>query len=65
MRAVSTGAVTMPDRLAAPLPDGKSHFFLMPGTITEPAVYGAKLIGLHPSNPAAGRPEVERVAGHG
>jgi ornithine cyclodeaminase len=58
MRAVSGGSATMPDRLAAALPDGESHFFLMPGTIAEPAIYGAKLIGLHPSNPAAGRPSV-------
>lgn len=59
MRAVSQGEVGLPDRLAAPLPDGASHFFVMPGTITEPRVYGAKLIGLHPSNPAAGRPAVQ------
>jgi ornithine cyclodeaminase len=59
MRAVSRGAVGLPDRLAAPLPDGESHFFVMPGTISEPRVYGAKLIGLHPSNPAAGRPAAQ------
>lgn len=59
MRAVSKGAIGIPDRLAAPLPDGESHFFVMPGTLVEPPVYGAKLIGLHPSNPRAGRPAVQ------
>lgn len=59
MRAVSAGGVGTPDRLIAPLPDGESYFFLMPGTLSEPPVYGAKLIGLHPSNPAAGRPTVQ------
>lgn len=61
MRAVSGGAIDMPDRLAAPLPDGASHFFVMPGTLAEPAVYGAKLVGLHPTNPASGRPAVQGV----
>lgn len=59
MRAVSSGAAAMPDRLAAALPDGESHFFVMPGAIAEPDVYGAKVIGLHPSNPPAGRPAVQ------
>jgi ornithine cyclodeaminase len=59
MRAVAAGEVAMPDRLIAPLPDGESYFFLMPGTMSEPPVYGAKLIGLHPANPAAGRLAVQ------
>jgi ornithine cyclodeaminase len=59
MRAVSGGAVGMPDRLATGLPDGTSHFFVMPAAIAAPPVYGAKLIGLHPSNPATGRPAVQ------
>ena len=59
MRAVSGGAVVLPDRLVTALPDGESHFFLMPAALAEPPVYGAKVIGLHPSNPAAGRPAVQ------
>jgi ornithine cyclodeaminase/alanine dehydrogenase-like protein (mu-crystallin family) len=59
MRAVSNGAVRMPDRVVMPLAEGESHFFVMPGTIGKPPVYGAKLIGLHPSNPAAGRPAAQ------
>lgn len=59
MRAVSGGAIVMPDRLVTALPDGASHFFVMPAASREPPLYGAKLIGLHPPNPAAGRPAVQ------
>ena len=59
MRAVSNGDARMPDRVVTPLADGESHLFVMPGTIGKPPVYGAKLIGLHPSNPAAGRPAAQ------
>ena len=31
----------------------------MPGSMHEPAVYGAKIIGLHPGNAGRGRPAVQ------
>jgi ornithine cyclodeaminase len=67
MRAASNGAVQAPERVIAPLPDGLSYFILMPGCIAgsitglgeSPPLYGAKLVSLHPANPAAGRPAVQ------
>jgi ornithine cyclodeaminase/alanine dehydrogenase-like protein (mu-crystallin family) len=31
----------------------------MPGSVAEPLVYGAKIVSLHPKNPAAGRPAIQ------
>jgi len=59
MRAASTGAVDAPARTIAPLGDGSNFFILMPGAMREPHVYGAKIVGLHPGNPARGRPAVQ------
>jgi ornithine cyclodeaminase len=59
MRAASAGQVVAPDRLIAPLPDGVSYFILMPGSLEQPPVYGAKIVGLHPGNSAAGRQAVQ------
>jgi ornithine cyclodeaminase len=59
MRAVSTGAVGAPSRTVLPLEEDAGHFFLMPGSMLEPPVYGAKAVGLHPGNPERGRPAVQ------
>jgi ornithine cyclodeaminase len=59
MRAASNGAVQTPDRIIAPLGDGLSYFIVMPGCLESPPLYGAKLVSLHPLNPAAGRPAVQ------
>ena len=63
MRAWSTGEVATPARTIAPLVDtgGSDHgfFILMPGEMKLPAYYGAKIVGLHPGNPAEGRPAVQ------
>jgi ornithine cyclodeaminase len=59
MRAASNGAVQAPDRIIAPLGDGLSYFIAMPGCLESPPIYGAKLVSLHPLNPAAGRPAVQ------
>jgi len=58
MRAFSRGAVNMPSRIIAPLEAG-GYFILMPGEMKEGPVYGAKIVGLHPGNPARGRPAVQ------
>jgi ornithine cyclodeaminase/alanine dehydrogenase-like protein (mu-crystallin family) len=59
MRAASAGGVTAPDRIIAPLGDGSSYFILMPGSMAGAPVYGAKVVSLHPGNPAQGRPAVQ------
>ncbi|MBT8060840.1 MAG: ornithine cyclodeaminase family protein [Gammaproteobacteria bacterium] len=65
MRALSAGTVDVPERIIAPLADGRSYFILMPGLMPlsegdgHPGPYGAKLVGLHPDNPAGGRPAVQ------
>jgi len=59
MRAASAGEVNVPDRVIAPLADGTSYFILMPGSAAGSAVYGAKVVSLHPGNPNIGRPAVQ------
>lgn len=59
MRAVSSGVVEMPERLATPLGDDSSYFFLMPGALVDEPLYGAKVVSLVPANPVAGRPAVQ------
>jgi ornithine cyclodeaminase len=59
MSAVSAGTVIAPPRLVMPLVDESGHLFVMPGSASEPRVYGAKLISLHPGNPGAGRPAIQ------
>lgn len=59
MRAASAGSVNAPERIIAPLADGASYFILMPGFSLDSEVYGAKVVSLHPANPASGRPAVQ------
>lgn len=59
MLATSTGGVSIPPRIIAPLIDDSAFFGVMPGSFGEPAVYGAKVISLHPDNPAQGRPAIQ------
>lgn len=59
MRAYTAGEVMIPPRTIAPLADKQSFFILMPGEMPAPAMYGAKVVGLHPANPARARPAVQ------
>lgn len=59
MRAASAGSIAAPERIIAPLADGVSYFILMPGSTAGSAVYGAKVVNVHPANPSAGRPAVQ------
>ena len=59
MKAVTNGTVAAPQRIIMPLIDGSGYFAVMPGSSSLPLVYGAKIVSLHPSNPAAGRPAVQ------
>jgi ornithine cyclodeaminase len=59
MRAVTAGEVATPPRTVTPLQDGSGHFFLMPGAMLEPAVFGAKVVSLLPGNPDRGLPTIQ------
>jgi ornithine cyclodeaminase/alanine dehydrogenase-like protein (mu-crystallin family) len=59
MSAFSAQKVAVPPRLIAPLIDKSGFFALMPGSMLDPAIYGAKVVSLHPGNPAAGRPAIQ------
>ena len=59
MQAVTNGSVTAPPRTIMPLVDGSGYFAVMPGSAAEPLIYGAKVVSLHPGNPAAGRPVIQ------
>ena len=59
MRAVSRRDVSAPPRLFAPLYDDSGTLGLMPGSAKGLDVYGAKIISLHPGNPAKGRPAIQ------
>lgn len=59
MQAASAGTVKVPPRLIVPLFDNSALFGLMPGSASEPRVYGAKVVSLHPANPGRGRPAIQ------
>ena len=59
MIAATTGAISMPPRLVAPLIDDRGSLVLMPGSSTELAAFGAKVINLMPANPAKGLPAIQ------
>jgi ornithine cyclodeaminase/alanine dehydrogenase-like protein (mu-crystallin family) len=59
MISVSGRAASMPPRTVMPLIDHSGYFAVMPGSLGEPLVYGAKVVSLHPANPAAGRPAIQ------
>ena len=59
MIAASTGAISMPPRLVAKLIDESGLLVLMPGSSTELAAFGAKVISLIPGNPAKGLPAIQ------
>jgi ornithine cyclodeaminase/alanine dehydrogenase-like protein (mu-crystallin family) len=59
MIAVSGTTAFMPPRTVMPLIDKSGYFAVMPGSLSEPLVYGAKVVSLHPANPAAGRPAIQ------
>lgn len=53
MIAVSDGKAHLPLRTAMDI-DGVNKLGMMPGVLSDPAVYGVKLISLFPGNPAKG-----------
>jgi ornithine cyclodeaminase len=59
MTTVSRNAVAAPTRTIMPVVDGSAYLAVMPGSVAEPLVYGAKIVSLHPKNPADGRPAIQ------
>lgn len=59
MSAISAKTVAIPPRTIFPLVDGNGYFGVMPGSAASPRVYGAKLVSVHPKNPAVGRPAIQ------
>jgi ornithine cyclodeaminase len=59
MLGVSDGHFFMPPRMVMPLFDGSAHLGLMPGSLSGPLIYGAKIVSLHPGNALAGRPSIQ------
>jgi ornithine cyclodeaminase/alanine dehydrogenase-like protein (mu-crystallin family) len=61
MKAVSNKAVRTLPRLVTDLVGDAGRFYVMPGSMSDPPVYGAKLVSYHPTNPAHGRASVNGV----
>ncbi|HKZ72518.1 MAG TPA: hypothetical protein VJ011_00560 [Steroidobacteraceae bacterium] len=59
MKAVTAGTIAAPPRIIMPLVDASGFLAVMPGSASEPRVYGVKIVSLHPGNPAHGRPAVQ------
>lgn len=54
MSSVSRGEAQLPLRSVMPLPSGREFLGVMPGAMSQPAAFGAKLVCLFPDNPARG-----------
>ncbi len=59
MRAMSNGKVSAPPRSFAPVADSDAILGLMPGSTSVLEVYGAKIMSVHPQNPARGLPVLQ------
>ena len=59
MTAVSNRTVSMPSRIVMPLIDNSGFFAMMPGSVSDPLVYGAKIVSLHPANAVHGQPVLQ------
>lgn len=59
MLAASEGSADQPPRLITPLAQARGWLALMPGMSTDLGAYGAKIVGLHPANPAQGLPAIQ------
>ena len=57
-RSVSAGEITLPLRNHLPIGSGNA-LLLMPGSLPEPAVFGAKLLSIYPGNGSHGLPVIQ------
>ena len=58
-RAISEQSVAVPPRTIMPLVDKSAYFGVMPGSMADPLVYGAKIVSLHPANAGTARPTIQ------
>ena len=59
MRAVSEKSAAIPPRTIMPLVDGSGFFGVMPGSMADPLVFGAKVVSVHPANAGTARPTIQ------
>lgn len=59
MQAASGGEVHVPPRTFMSLYDDSAILGLMPGSVRDPKIYGAKVVSLHYENPKAGLPAIQ------
>lgn len=59
MAAVSRKSVTIPSRIIFPLATGSDFLAVMPGSVADPPIHGAKIVTLYPGNPVRGRPAIQ------
>lgn len=59
MAAVSRKSATVPSRIIFPLAASSDFLAVMPGSVADPPIHGAKLVTLYPGNPGLGRPAIQ------
>lgn len=59
MAAVSRKSATIPSRILFPLAAGTNFLAVMPGSVIDPPIHGAKLVTIYPGNPDLGRPAIQ------
>lgn len=59
MTSATQSRLSMPPRTIMPLFDQSGFLGVMPGSLMDPQVYGAKVVSLHPSNAAKGLPTIQ------
>jgi len=57
-RGISRGEIRLPLRTHLPLEDGDG-LLVMPGSLPDPAVFGAKLLSIYPGNSERGQPVIQ------
>ena len=54
MTAVTRGTISIPSRTVMPFIDNSGYRGLMRGSVSDPAIYGAEIVSLHPVNAREG-----------
>jgi len=57
--AISRGDITLPLRTSLPLQNTDASLLVMPGALSDPPVFGAKLVSLLPENATRGLPVIQ------
>jgi ornithine cyclodeaminase len=56
---ISQKSFSIPPRTIMALVDSSGYFGVMPGSLADPPIYGAKLVGVHPANAGTGRAKLQ------